>query len=326
MAFSPVDIPIQEMLQTDFIVDLAQIHNTNVLLLKDKLEDLLNNFEIDLTSISIGTDNPINSIKTTDIIIQDGGFVFQTGTPTEIIARLSKNIDDQSVLNVDILSVDVNMSIAEASINTLLVSGESEFNSISVGGALSYTSALVESKERVTINVNRNTLGDLTKAVGTLNLTSSSKRNIFITLRLNEAVGNEQVWDGSQILSAIDELIVKLDFDKNNPPAENQLFTIYVEDVISTTSGSVISVINLSNGSIPTTGTLFISLAGGVNQSTYTDIILHYDLAAMPETLSINVSNDGILPYKSNVTLNYIVDKNSDDRLIITSREGFSIL
>ena len=34
MPFSPVDVPIQEMLQSDFIVDLAQIHNTNVLLLK----------------------------------------------------------------------------------------------------------------------------------------------------------------------------------------------------------------------------------------------------------------------------------------------------
>lgn len=320
MAFSPVDIPIQEMLQSDFVVDLAQIHNTNVLLLKDKLEDLLNNFEIDITSISIGTDNPINSIKSTDIVIQDGGLTFQTGTPTEIIARLSKNANDQSVLNVDILSVDVSMSISSASIETLSVTGESEVENLSIAGSLNYDASIIESKERVTIDINRNTLGDLTKAVGTLTLTNTSKRNIYLTLRLNEAVGSEQVWGGTTILAAISELITNIDFDTDNPPIENQKFTIYLEDIITTTSGSLIS-----SGYFSGSGQPKVSIAAGINQSDSTNIILHYDLADTGETLSIDPTS-GILPYQGNVSFNYVVDNNSDDRLVITSKVGFDIL
>ena len=119
MAFSPVDLPIQEMLQSNFIVDLAQIHNSNVLLLKDKLEDVINTFEIDINTISIGTDNPINNIKTQNVIFQDGGWILQTGIPNQIIAQLSKNGSDQSVLGVDILNIDSTISADSITTNSL---------------------------------------------------------------------------------------------------------------------------------------------------------------------------------------------------------------
>ena len=63
MAFTPVSIPIQEILLSDFVTDIASISNTNDLLLKDKIEDLINVLEIDLNTISIDTSNKDTSNK-----------------------------------------------------------------------------------------------------------------------------------------------------------------------------------------------------------------------------------------------------------------------
>ncbi len=134
MAFSPVDIPIQEMLQSDFIVDLAQIHNSNVLLLKDKVEDLINTFEMDINTASIGVDNPINNLKSQNIVLQDGGFILQTGVPNQIIARLSVNGSSESVLNVDNITIDSTLDSNSSTTNpltvntSLSVTGRSEFS------------------------------------------------------------------------------------------------------------------------------------------------------------------------------------------------------
>ena len=170
MAFTPVNLPIQEILQTDFIVDIAQIHNSNVLLLKDKLEDIINNFEIDSTSLSIGTDNPINKLNTTDIVIQDGGLIFQTGIPNQIIARLSKNVSSESVLNIDNLTVDNSVSTNILTANTIDVSGVANFSGLSTfTDSLKYESSLIESKENVTVLVEK--IGF--DAIGTLTLTNT---------------------------------------------------------------------------------------------------------------------------------------------------------
>jgi hypothetical protein len=45
---------------TNFVTDIASISNANDLLLQDKLEDLINLFEMDLNTLAIGTDNPIS--------------------------------------------------------------------------------------------------------------------------------------------------------------------------------------------------------------------------------------------------------------------------
>jgi hypothetical protein len=71
MAFSPISLPIQEILLSNFVVDIATISNANDLILKDKVEDLINNLEIDLNGLSIGSDNPINYVKARTFIVQD---------------------------------------------------------------------------------------------------------------------------------------------------------------------------------------------------------------------------------------------------------------
>jgi hypothetical protein len=323
MAFSPVDLPIQEMLQSDFIVDLATIHNSNVLLLKDKLEDIINNFEIDTNTISIGVDNPINSIKTQDIVIQGGGFVFQTGMPNQIIARLEKNGSDESVLTVDNLVVDSGISVSDVNVNSLTVNNSSTFTEdATFDGSIICNSQMVESKESVTVLVQR-TGTTASTAVGTLNLTNTSRKNIYVTLEMDtDAVASTRVYDGtgSQFVSGINEFALSVDFDLNNPPVQNSSFTIYILNVTRSDNGT--TVLNQFNA----ISSVELNIEAGTNQSTSSGIVLHYDLAANSQRLGYDFNTIDLKQYGANASFNYIVDASSDDRLMIKSLMGFDIL
>lgn len=323
MAFTPVDLPIQEMLQSDFIVDLAQIHNSNVLLLKDKLEDVINNFEFDTNTISIGTDNPINSIRTADIIIQDGGFIFQTGVPNQIIARLSKNGSNESVLNVDNLTIDSGIAANNVNVNDLVVNNSTSLaGPVDITNTLTFGESIVESKESVTVLVEK----VASTAVGTITLTNTSKRNIYVTLEAETNVGPAQVWDGAAFVGALTDIILNIDFDSANPPAENTTFTIHLVDVVEN-SGSVSIIPNINAAGTPPP----VSFAAGTNQSTTRPIIMHHDLVAEGQKLAVNhnanaiFQSQALLKYGHNATFNYIIDNVSNDRLLITSTIGLEI-
>ena len=169
MAFTPIDIPIQEILETDFVVDMRIIDNSNFLLLKDKVEDLVNNLEIDTNTLSIGTDTPISYLRTDSLILEDTGFIMQTGMPVQTIAALTKNGSDQSVLNVDILSVDSTIQSDSLSVNALTIN-----DSLQVDGPATFNASTtnlasaIESKEVISA-VLIDTLG---VATTTINLTN----------------------------------------------------------------------------------------------------------------------------------------------------------
>lgn len=322
MAFSTVDIPIQEMLQSDFIVDLAQIHNTNVLLLKDKLEDLLNTFELDIATISIGIDNPINTIKAQNVVFQDGGWHLQTGIPNQIIARLEKNVNNQSVLNVDILNIDISLNSDVIVVNDLTVN-----DSLQVDGPTTFTSSLqysgqmIESKEAVSATLN---FDGVDTAVARLTLTDTSKTNIYVKLAAQTTVGATQVWSGASFAAGLANMILYLDFDANNPPAQNTSFTVYIVDVIEN-SGSTSLATNVNAASIE------VSIAAGLNLSSgSTQIILHNDLDTLGFKLGINPAstnpiNSALSKYGANATFNYILDEDGDDRILITSAFGMEV-
>ena len=326
MAFTPLDLPIQEMLQTDFITDLAIIHNSNVLLLKDKLEDVVNNFEIDTNGITIGTGNPINSISSQDVIIQDGGFIFQTGVPNQIIARLSKNASDESVFNVDRLTVDNDVSADSITINDITVN-----NSISVDGpavytnSLQYNSSLIESKEMVSVTL----LKVADTAVGTITLTNTSKTNIYVTLEA-ETAALGQVWDGFDYTNTLTDIILNIDFDVSSPPVPNTTFIIHIVDIVENSAS--VSLIGYTNGIGP--GAPPIQIAAGTNQATASPILLHHGptgLTGEGQKLAINhntnamFKSQAILKYGHNASFNYIIDQDTNDRLIITSAIGLEI-
>jgi len=333
MAFTPLDLPIQEMLQTDFITDLAQIHNSNVLLLKDKLEDVVNNFEFDVNGITIGTGNPINSISSQDIIIQNGGFIFQTGTPNQIISRLSKNGSDESVLNVDHLTVDNDISVDEVTVNNITVNSSMTINGPAVyTDSLQYDSAIVESKEAISVTLKNSTAAPyLNMAIGTITITDTSKRNIYVKLEAETAIGVDQVWTGTTWYNAlISDIKLIVDFDATNPPAPNTTFTIHIVDVIEN-SGQA-SILNTVN-----TDQIPVAITAGTNQQGANTILMHHGsgLVIQGQKLAVNYTStvgseamfksQALLKYGANATFNYIIDQDTADRLIITSAMGIEI-
>lgn len=326
MAFLPVSLPIQEILLTNFVVDIATISNANDLLLKDKVEDLLNNFEIDTNALSIGTDNPINFVRAKTFIIQDTGFIFQTGSPSQIIARLEKNSSSESVLTIDRLNVNLIAGLEDLTVNTVVVNNSTTFDGPVVSNSsVESKGAMIESKETVTTNL----VNTGTEAEARITLTSTSKKNIFVKLRAVTAPNLNFVYDG---VSALDPAILlislNIDFDANNPPAQNTVFNIYLVDVVEEFGGSSIYPAIIS-GLIP------IVVRGGqnLNATPVAPVYLHNNLGPLTYDVGINPNSTNLqgsdilksnIPsqYGHSLSLMYILDENTQDRLIINGMVG----
>lgn len=323
MAFLPINLPIQEILLTNFVTDIATISNANDLILKDKVEDLINNFEIDLNTLSIGTDNPINYVRAQSFIIQDTGITFQTGTPAQIIARLEKNTSTESVFTVDRINTNIQVASDNLITNTVTVNdalvndGTSLFNA-----SVEFKAAMIESKETVILPLeNAGTTGE-----ARLTLTSASRKNIFVKLNAVTAPNLNYLYDGAGSWApGITDLILYIDFDAVNPPAQNSSFVIHLVDIVE----------NISSSSIlpPVTPNLPVLFRGGQNLSAapVVPVYLHNDLGIAPNgDIGINpastvVGNASPTAYGHNLSLLYILDENTDDRLIITSAVGMEV-
>ena len=313
MPFTPVALPIQQILMTNFITDIATITNANTLLIQAKLEDLINDLEIDIAGLSIGADNPINYLRAQSVIIQDQSLLYQTGSPTPtIIASLTKNISNESIFQADHLIANIDAAFDATTINNLVVNTTSVLNgSTTLNAPVTINSSLIQSKENVTSNLTWD--GTISgAATATLNLTSTSRQNIFVTLKASASVPNS-VYDGTNIDPNISEFQLIIDFDSVSPPAANTVFTIYLVDVIeSNASSSITSPVKLA--------TIPIKLIGGTNQSTSTSIVTHDNVNSVGLPTSATFEK-----YGTNVTFNYILDNINDDRIIVSGLIGASI-
>jgi hypothetical protein len=329
MAFLPVDLPIQEILLTNFITDIATISNANSLLLKDKLEDLINNFEIDTTTISIGTDNPINYIRTQSVVLEGTGFTFQTGTPTQIIAKLEKNLLSKSVFTVDQIIANQSVSTDALTINTISVASDVTVNATAtatVNSPITFNSSVIESKETVIVDFTKN--GN--DAEGFLTLSSTSRQNIFVKIRTTTAPTLNPVYNGGGAFNAINLFALYIDFDATNPPLENTVFRIHLVDIVETNGNSIINFVG--------TATIPIVFRAGTNQNTTNSIILQtglgsltYDVGINPNSANVTVSDQqlkSLVPakYGHSLSLLYIIDENLDDRLMINGMVGMEFI
>ena len=319
MAFTPVSLPIQEILLTNFVTDIASISNANSLLLKDKLEDLVNLLEIDLTAISIGTDTAINSIKTKNVIIQETGLIFQTGTPNQIIARLEKNSSTQSVFTVDKINVNIDIDTDSIVANSVTVNDALISNGPTLlTSSLEFSAQLIESKETVTATLTNT--GPIAEA--RITLTSGSKKNILVKLSAVTSPNLNHVYDGvSAFAGGITKFVLYVDFDAVNPPAQNSTFTISFVDIVENITST--SILTAVNGNI-----MPVVISGGQNLSalpTPVPIYLHdgtYDIGVNPISTNPILNSNIISYYGNNATFLYILDENTDDRLIVTSTVG----
>ena len=319
MPFTPISLPIQQILMTNFVTDIATITNANTLLLQAKLEDLINDLEIDIATTSIGTTNAINYLKAQTVILQDTGLIYQAGSPTPtIIATLAKNISNESILTVDHIVTNMTAGFDTITVNditsntTATFDGTAEFNA-----PVTINSSVIESKETVQADLLWNGVGG-TPAEATITLSNTSRQNIFLTLKASTTPDPTPVYNGAGIVNAtIPEFNIIIDFDLTNPPAQNTKFTIYIVDIInSTTFTSIASPL----APYVQTWASPIKFIAGTNLNTTNSIILHDNASnvGVPDTTTLN-------QYGSSVTFNYIIDSTSDDRLLATSLVGTSL-
>lgn len=316
MPFTPISLPIQQILMTNFVTDIATITNSNTLLLQAKLEDLINDLEIDIANTSIGTTNAINYLKAQSVILQDTGLIYQAGTPSPtIIATLAKNISNESILTVDHIVTNMTAGFDTITTNDLTVNTTATFDGTAEFNApVTINSSVIESKETVQADLLwTGTIG--TAAEATITLSNTSRQNIFLTLKASTAPDPTPVYDGSTAIDAnISEFNIIIDFDVTNPPAQNTKFTIYLVDVIDSIALNSIVTPYVQTAAIP------VKFIAGTNLNTTNSIILHDNTnsVGVPDTTTIQI-------YGTNVTFNYIIDANNDDRLLATSLVGASI-
>jgi hypothetical protein len=316
MPFTPISLPIQQILMTNFVTDIATITNANTLLLQAKLEDLINDLEIDIANTSIGTDTAINYLRAQTVILQDTGLIYQTGSPSPtIIATLAKNISSESVLTVDHIVTNMTAGFDTITTNDITIVNSATFTGTADFNApVTINSSVVESKESVTANLTwAGVVG--TPAEATITLSNTSRQNIFLTLKASTAPTPTPVYDGTTAIDPdISEFNIIIDFDLTNPPAQNTKFTIYIVDVINSPALTTIVVPYVQTAAIP------IKFIAGTNLNTTNAILLHDDASSVGVA-----SSASYLPYGASVTFNYIIDTLNDDRLLATSLVGTSI-
>jgi hypothetical protein len=318
MPFTPISLPIQQILMTNFVTDIATITNANTLLLQAKLEDLINDLEIDIATTSIGTTNPINYLKAQTVILQDTGLIYQAGSPTPaIIATLAKNISNESILTVDHIVTNMTAGFDTVTTNDLTITNSATFTGTAVFNApVTINSSVIESKETVQADLLWNGVGG-NPAEATITLSNTSRQNIFLTLKASTAPDPTPVYNGSGIVNVtIPEFNIIIDFDLTNPPAQNTKFTIYIVDIVNSSLTSIASPL----APYVQTWASPIKFIAGTNLNTTNSIILHDNASnvGVPDTTTLN-------QYGSSVTFNYIIDSTSDDRLLATSLVGTSL-
>jgi hypothetical protein len=224
------------------------ILNANVSVIKGKVEDLINTFEIDLTNKYIGVDNYFNQVKTNNVILGNSiSFMDSTNT----IGSLTKS-SGKSILSIDKLIIQAGGTIdMSGTANTMAikrlgvgiplanvtadgfyvgsstVSVPSQFN----GEAAFPKQAITQSTEGSTNTVITTTALSISGTDyyhGTLKLTKSSKQFIYLTI---------QAADTSP--SSIKPVIIFVYEDPADRPDPGQTFTIVVRDYQTSASVDV---------------------------------------------------------------------------------------
>lgn len=248
MAFTPVSLTTQQLLETTFISDMRLIQNSNISVLKTKLEELINTLQIDLTNKYIGVDNYVNQVKTNNIILGNGITFMES---TSVIASLAKDTLDptKSVLTIDNLiikpggSIDMygspgnTMSLAITRLGVGIPLSLITANGLYVGDVTlpvksAFYGETTFKKQAITQSLRDSTITTLksgTDYYGYIKLTKSSSQ--FICVTISAPVG-ETPTSANQLTLFVYE-------DPADAPDPGQTFTISVKDYQTSTGTPV---------------------------------------------------------------------------------------
>jgi hypothetical protein len=283
MAFSPISLATQQILETTYVSDMRLILNTNTDLFKNKVETLFNNLMIDLDTNTIGVDAsggavPLSKIKTKALYIQgpDGKFAFSNGTADPLIEFSSTNNNSIGLIKAGALQISSAQGITTTS---LTATGSAAFNGSisSAAGAtaqfarLSVTQGLTTAVTEVTANLTVNgTVSTLSTAVITLSKTTTPilMLNLKSGLTFTGANGSDALPAGIQ--GGIDIILKN---DPNNPISTGQQIKIIVKSVIGKIA-SVDSYINWSTATSVTTGNPVIRFTSAASSTGSADFVI----------------------------------------------------
>lgn len=285
MAFTNVTLNTQPLLESTFISDMRLILNANVSVIKGKVEDLINTFEIDLTNKYIGVDNYFNQVKTNNVILGNSiSFMDSTNT----IGSLTKSAG-KSILSIDKLIIQAGGTIDMSGLaNTMAVkrlgvgipltsitadgfyvgSSTTSIPSQFYGEAAFPKQAITQSTEGSTNTVITTTAlntGGVDYYYGNLKLTKSSKQFIYLTIKSADTSP-----------SSSKPVIIFTYEDPADRPEPGQTFTIIVREYQTSASldvavqnwGPIRIVPGFTNASVGTPVLLDGSLLGGAGNPT----------------------------------------------------------
>lgn len=241
MAFVALSLSTQEILETTYVSDMRIISNTNVALLKSKLEDLVNNLKIDLSDKKIGVDpdstlTPLTELKTKVLTIQNGQLYFKNANGTaDLIKFETETVNNATVGKITTGTLAVNSAITAAG---LTVSGASTFTGAittngqsNLAGSVNITGSFSNSQEEVTKVLTA--VSGANRAKAEVTLTATSKSLIILTLDASS------FYNGSAFQSTItDGIDIVLKNDTNSPIRSGQQFTIMVKAVTYVSGGN----------------------------------------------------------------------------------------
>ena len=302
MAFTNVTLNTQPLLESTFISDMRLILNANVSVIKGKVEDLINTFEIDLTNKYIGVDNYFNQVKTNNVILGNSiSFMDSTNT----IGSLTKS-SGKSILSIDKLVIQAGGTIdMSGTANTMAIKrlgvgiplanvtadgfyvGSSTVSVPSqfYGEAAFPKQAITQSTEGSTNTVITTTALSISGTDyyhGTLKLTKSSKQFIYLTIQA-----------ANTSPSSTKPVIIFVYEDPADRPDPGQTFTIIVRDYQTSASVDV---------AVASWGPIRI-VPGYTNSATGTPVLLDgssLGVAATP-TAAINALTHYIQLFNGNV-------------------------
>ena len=115
MPFTETTLATSSLLETTFISDMRLIVNANTTIVKSKVEDIINDLQIDLVNKYIGVDIPIQKLYTNDAVISNQLFLRHGTSGTSVIASLTQSAGTSAFLADNITFTRTLTSLAAGS-------------------------------------------------------------------------------------------------------------------------------------------------------------------------------------------------------------------
>lgn len=341
MSFTTVSLSTQQLLETTFISDMRLITNSNIAVLKGKLEEIINTLEIDLTNKYIGVDNYVNQVKTNDLVLGNGIFFMNSTTQIGSLEKvsgfpnLSKLTIDQLVIkpggSIDMYGTAGNtMTLAITRLGVGIPLSSIVADGFYVGSASlpvksEFHGEASFSKQSITQSIGDTEIATLisgTDYYGILKLTKTSSQFIYLTIKA--PVG--------EIPASTTPITIFTYEDSTNIPEPGQTFTLIIKDYQNSTGTSVAIAnwgdIRIAQGYTSTNG-IPILINGGVIGAAAT---VAAALTALSTTNYIKAFNTNIQStslinqYAVSVSLSKYANLTSQARYIISNSSNIELI